>query len=569
MTKKIMIPILMMLLIVGVVNASHLVFSEDFESYPIGGLNNYTWINESGGKWYCVGGSSGCFGGTGSPVDDPQYFLEESGGDTNLRTIGSYDDSSNYGSVILYFNLSTQVDRNHTLVYDVKVVNVDEDDFNDAGGTATYFWSGFRFSSINNYLVSWLGGVITTVGFENYQRIRPDRSGTYSSPTNSSCDVNDGQWHTVTQQNIYNISKPQYDNMKIFVDGVQCMDYYNDLTPFAGGTDYDYMGIQTTAIFNTAWDNIKLYNGTQQPEQTSNCTTTCTTWENPYILKEDFNGYINTCDWAVTENICFSGQLTRDTTDGYYTIYKNTDYVSNTDVRYVTVSFDLQPTDIETNGKVSVTIFDSDSYGYLRFFVGELGKFYNYADGNMDLVFGNTSTSESNTVQLHIDFSDDDYDVWYDGTKVSSSNSFYDDFVNIEDINAIRITSQNAEYELSNLEIFTSDQNNEPLIVDIGNPISIIDEDKKFCGLFYKETPECTYDSDCETGSCLPSGTCSSFDMTYCDENGHPRGNYCVIAGLTSCTLESSANLILDNFLLFLVFLILLVVAVYIIYAFK
>lgn len=319
---------------------------------------------------------------------------------------------------------------------------------------------------------------------------------------------------------------------------------------------------------------FKLFSGVTAeeelpPDELGNCTTTCTTWSNPYILKEDFNGLINICNWAVTENVCYSGKLTRDTADDYYTIYKNTDLISDTISRYVTISFDLKPTEIQANGKVSISIFDSDDYSFLRFFVGELGKYYNFADGNMELIFGNTSTSETITTQIHIDLTNDDYDVWYDGSVVSSSNSFYDDFVNIENINAIRISSQNAEYELSNLEIFTSDQNNDPIILDIDSPITPIDEDTKFCGLFYKETPECTEDSDCETDYCLPNGRCNSFDMTYCDENQHQRGNYCVIAGLTSCTLESSANLILDNFLLFLVFLVLLVVTVYIIYAFK
>ena len=309
---------------------------------------------------------------------------------------------------------------------------------------------------------------------------------------------------------------------------------------------------------------------TEPTAPTGNCSSiTCTTWESPYALREEFNGYINFCDWVTSENLCHAGYLSREQTDDYYTIFKLVDLVEDSVTRYVTVAFDIKPDDIATNGKVSISLTDSDGQKFIQLLISENGTMYNNEEGNAILKYSNMSTTLSKTVNLHIDFTDDNYDLWYDGSKVASNLAFVDSFLNIENLYGVRVSSIVAGFELDNLEVYASDQNNNLAIVDIDPDVVVVDENLKMCGLFHVSRPSCSVDSDCETGHCSPDGHCNSFDMTYCDENGYTRGNKCYLAGITSCILESTTDIILDNFLLFLVLIIIIVLLAYVFFAFS
>jgi len=305
--------------------------------------------------------------------------------------------------------------------------------------------------------------------------------------------------------------------------------------------------------------------------ETTNITcagTICTEWDSPYFLKENFDGYINMCGWSTYENVCFGGQFVREQSDSQYTFSKNTDLVNYQDSRYVTVSFDLKPDDISVSGSFSVSIYDSEGQRFIQFLAGDSGELYNYDNGDNTLVYSNASTSTLKNVNLHIDLVDDDYDLWYDGVLVASGLGYTNSFYNIDDINSVQLTTYNAGMTLDNFYVYSTDQNNQITIPDI-DVTPTADETVSWCGLFKKVDTYCNVDSDCETDSCMPSGKCNRFDMTYCDDNGHTRTNYCMVAGMTSCVLESSSDLILDNFLLFLVLLVMLVMVAYVVYTFK
>lgn len=302
----------------------------------------------------------------------------------------------------------------------------------------------------------------------------------------------------------------------------------------------------------------------------SNCTTNCTTWSKPYYLKEDFIGNLIECDWAVNEQVCWLGQILRVQSDPYYTIFKLTDLLEYDKSRYYTVSFDIQPADIDTDGWVGFSLYDYDYTRYINVLFGRNGKLYNNEEGNAVERYDNISTSEMKNVMLHVDLVDDEFDIYYDGSLILSNLQFTNAFYNMESLYGIRITSSEAGFELENLSIYGSDQNNNPLIPDEEEtPSETIDPTKSWCDLFTSEEISCTEDDDCVFGSCLPNNKCAKFDFTWCDENGHKRGNMCMVSGMVSCTLESAGDIILDNFFLFLIGLIILMGLVYVVIMFR
>jgi hypothetical protein len=302
----------------------------------------------------------------------------------------------------------------------------------------------------------------------------------------------------------------------------------------------------------------------------TNCTTNCTTWTKPYYLREEFVGNIIECDWAVNEQVCWLGQLLRVQSDAYYTIFKLTDLLEYDKSRYYTVSFDFRPADIGNDGWVGVSLYDYDYVRYINVLFGDSGKLYNNEEGNAVERYSNISTSQLKNVQLHVDLVDDEFDIYYDGSKILTDLQFTNAFYNMETLYGIRITSSEAGYIFENLTIFGSDQNNNPLIADEDEiPSETIDPTKSWCSLFTSEDISCSSDSDCVFGRCQPNGLCSKFDFTYCDENGYKRSNMCLIAGMVSCTLESAGEVILDNFFLFLIALILLMGLVYAVIMFR
>ena len=324
-------------------------------------------------------------------------------------------------------------------------------------------------------------------------------------------------------------------------------------------TDVNYDTWFLLGLDNPVW----IEEEEQDPSNLTNCSTNCTTWDGSSYLKEDFNGDISTCDWAVNDYYCWDNQIITDKTYDYYSIFKNTDLKYDIDSRYFTVSFDIRLADIEQDGYVSVSLYDHDFVKYVNVLFGDNNILYNNENGDLVSRYTNMSTTSSKTVQLHIDLTDDDFDLYYDNSLVASSLQFVDVFYNMVNIYGIRISSQDAGYILDDLEVYATNQNNIRTFVDGDLPSFDVDEDESFCGYFTQNKPTCTQDSDCETGLCLPTGRCASFDFTYCDEKGKKRGNMCMVSAMTSCVLNSTGELILSNFFLFLIFVVLMMGLVY------
>ncbi len=299
-----------------------------------------------------------------------------------------------------------------------------------------------------------------------------------------------------------------------------------------------------------------------------NCTTSCSSWTDPYYLYEEFNGSIDLCGWATLENVCFEDEFERELTDSYYSAFKETDTLTEENSRYATVSFDLKPISVNTNGYIAFSVYDEDYTRYIQFFLSDDTNFYNNEGGSSELVYSNVTNNTYKTVQLHIDFTNNDFDLWYDGNKVAESLGLSNNFFDAINVGGIRISSSSINYNIDNVAVYSSDQNNELLPSDTVI-VAPVDDSVSMCGLFLKSDIDCSVDSDCVTDDCKPNGKCNHFDMTYCDENGYARGNKCFINAVTYCTLDSTQEIILNNFLLFLVFIIIIIGIIYVIFLLK
>jgi len=299
-------------------------------------------------------------------------------------------------------------------------------------------------------------------------------------------------------------------------------------------------------------------------------STVCTTPESPYYLEEYFNGFINLCDWSTSHNIYANGELHLTQSIPFYYAQKSMfGTIDDDNTRYATMQFDLKIVNITTGNTLPFRVYDEESTNFLTaFFDSSQGLYYD-DDGTGTLAQSNIPLNEWFRYKFIIDLRDDTFDIVFNESTIVSNAGFTDAFYNIETIEYIKFSSSTAEYYLDNLVVYGSGETGEPQTPDIDVPTDVVDDTKSFCNLFSSETSYCTTDDDCDSGDCLPNGKCNSFDMTYCDENGHKRGNKCMVAGVMSCTLESTADLILDNFLLFLVLLILIIGVVYFVLTLK
>lgn len=299
--------------------------------------------------------------------------------------------------------------------------------------------------------------------------------------------------------------------------------------------------------------------------------TICEDPQLPYYLYEKFNGFFDRCGWVNSHEIYANGELYLTKQIPYYFAQKLMfGTIEDEDTRYVTLDFDLNIVNITTGDTITFRLYDEDSSNIFTVYFRDNGEDLWYdEDGTGKVAKSGIPLGQYFSYAFVLDLRDDTYDIYFNGTLVKSSAGFTDAFLNVENINSIKFSSNKAEYYVDELRVYSSDSEGKEQLPDTDLDIVVVDETVTMCGLFHTITPPCTVDTDCGTGDCLPNGKCNTFDMTYCDENGYVRASKCVIAGVTSCILEETTNIILDNFLLFLVLIIIIMVLAYIVYAFK
>jgi len=311
--------------------------------------------------------------------------------------------------------------------------------------------------------------------------------------------------------------------------------------------------------------NLVELRGTDQVD----LETFCTDAETPYHLVENFNGYMSQCSWNIDPDLFFYGVLSIPNELNTFYAYKlfddeSDDAIYYDRVRYATVTFDYTfYDDSESGTNMNLYLYDlafTNSFARISFKTN--GSIDVIESGDTRTIYNSMVPNVSKSVLIVVDLIADNYDFYYDGSLVERDIGFYNEFLNLEYFNGLYIQSGNSNYKIDNLEVYESESDGDPSS-NIDVPVNIPDEDYSMCGLFSEIDQNCNQASDCQFGECLPNGKCAKFDFTWCDENGHTRGNMCVLSGVTSCVLTSAGDIVLDNFFLFLIALIIIMGLVY------
>lgn len=365
------------------------------------------------------------------------------------------------------------------------------------------------------------------------------------------------------------ISSGMYNRFNTYSDFVYAGWLGNEAYYFT----YSYASsLQTTDYKKDLVFKLHFTTDIQLPDPTEaggDCDTTCTTWNSPYMLKEDFDGSLDDCDWATSLDYCWNGSISLNTADNFYTAFKYMDLLEDSDSRYFTVKFDLLQEDIDSGGGITLSIYDLNYNRFLYIAIMDNDTLaVNYEGEWLQAVTGLSNTI-SQEYMLIFDFVNDEYDIYINGSLVSPDATTSIEFWNVESAYGFRVSSQLSEYTFENLEVYSSDDVGVPVVVEIGGDadtdVTPIEEDK-VCGCFKNIQPECVVDGGCDTGVCTVSGTCSMFDYTWCDDHSMVHGSKCVMGCVLSCVLNETKDLIIENFLLFLVLLVIVMFIAYFVY---
>lgn len=252
------------------------IFSDDFESYSV---NTSTWHNSDNGnpegEWYCnIGITTTCKLNLASCSDSGyatiQQIEEELGNKFLHIAVDCLDSQNSYKYVQLNRNwtlMPASNDENLTIIYDIKLNDVDDTRLNNANeyrtaqiyispasGMTWYNPLGFDWHSGNG-----IGGVNGTE--EIFSRIRPTSypfSTLENVPYDSDCDINDGQFHTITTHIFHNSTN--FYRERIYIDDNPCMDYYNTGNVNLGSPgNQQIFSLWVYGVFDIYIDNIYFY----------------------------------------------------------------------------------------------------------------------------------------------------------------------------------------------------------------------------------------------------------------------------------------------------------------------
>lgn len=343
------------------------------------------------------------------------------------------------------------------------------------------------------------------------------------------------------------------------------------------GSNYNYdqnaiSQIHKVALANTLDSDISqvlLNSVTLDGVDTLDYETFCTEWESPYILKENFNGYMSECGWVSNPDIFFYGDLLMQNEIPAYELYRIfvddvDDAIFESECKFSVAEFDLIGySDTGNTNILSLYLYDlAFQEAFIRLFFYDDGRIDTISDGDTTTLHSGFATDVSVPIKIHLNLLADTFDLYYNDSLVSSDNQYYSGVSNIQYFNGIYFASSDSHYSVDNLQVYGADSDTNP-IPCVPKIIGELDENLFFCGLFTKEDISCNEDNDCVFGECSVSGKCSKFDFTYCDNNDKTRGNMCVISGITSCFLTSTGDIITENFFSFLILLVIIMLLVY------
>jgi len=355
---------LLIFLVMIVSTSGTLVLDEDFEDYSTHDFMWHATDDADTHQWMCQDLDNdtcvyreglGCFG------QDYPYSQIIVDGATASRVLeiqkGCQIDHNDYTAISIKRNYTFPAgaagvgQRNFSLKFDWRYV----DNTWDAGATdaSKRAWAQYiqpthlTYDGFQDVTAIVMGGRNTTTN-EEYLRLRPyyDTVNEEAADVYSSCDINDGGWHTVAWHLISNGT--QYYDTDIYVDGVLCMDYNETISAGmgdGGGTSVIY--ITSKGEFNTYIDNIELYIDELVSPLTDEQAAAASVFPCPVsncLFYDDFSTYgdygnLSEHDWGYFGTsppwITIDDKLYINTSNVYKTVYQDINDLDNDEVTAV------------------------------------------------------------------------------------------------------------------------------------------------------------------------------------------------------------------------------------------
>lgn len=297
-------------------------FNENFEAYE---ANNYTW-QTGATNWSCTAATnSNC---RGSPVGSPNgnasqvIISDPATGNKYLRVSAEgIDAASDRYFVSILGNTSfpsSTIANNYSIQIDMRYVGADSGCFANAvterncrGGIflqsafestlrASYNYNGLFFGDTASGTYSELHTEGSTLNFDALQ-------------INNSCDMSDGNWHTVTYLSQYD-GVGNYNYREVYIDDVLCENYTTNFAEVSSSTG-KYIEFRAEGGITFDVDNVKMYTNYTTPTNYSNSLPTNTSASidpSPTMEVNDvFTGY------------CYAEDKDDAQFSYYYTVFQN------------------------------------------------------------------------------------------------------------------------------------------------------------------------------------------------------------------------------------------------------
>jgi len=326
-----------------------------------------------------------------------------------------------------------------------------------------------------------------------------------------------------------------------------------------------YNGYDPTKM-ETHIDNIQIFGADVSFD------TICDDFSLPFYLKESFFGYLRVCGWVTSSNIYADNFLfITESSESFFAKKDLVPTAFDSDTRYVTLKYDLNIENVSTDGTITFRLYDDDDFNFFTVYHRDSGDDLWYNEGGTGKVaLSGVTLGEVINYYYVVDLKTDTFDIYVNDSLLLADIGFTDEFANIKEIKTFKISSNNAQLTLDNLEIYGSDSEGVAQLPDDETTFQLQGDGTQICGLFVDEPGNCVDDEDCATGKCMPySNHCSSFDWTKCDEAEKERDQFCLYTEVIDCGLENTTDWILSNFLYVLVIIILLILSVYVYILFR
>lgn len=305
---------------VFVSGAFGIVDSENFELYDTG--KNYTDLfTTSSGKWSCVDGAT-CIKNQCGGGGIADFYIENVNANKFLSmwSFGEGCAGAGYKEVRMTWNHSNTSNIGNAPNKSITLrIRINEFRHSLLGFPNTFAGAdtlnpSFTINTNEIYggsrkAIFGLGRIMSYVP-DNFTRLRPYFDFDRMKPEESSCSLGMyyNKWHDVVIQYITNTT--HHTEVKIFVDGIECINYEESFLWGITHT-FDEIRISTTGAFNMSIDDIKIYDTLINPMDTTqepmilNCPVGNCIFYDDYTYIQNYNlsqadYYIGTEDFVTT-----------------------------------------------------------------------------------------------------------------------------------------------------------------------------------------------------------------------------------------------------------------------------